>query len=1197
MIRLHYANRIENLIAPLADAIATQQRVRPLERVTIVVPSRVVEHFLKHRVSEAIGIAANLDFPFLRRFLAAMLETADQKIRILDVAELELVMFERLRAAVRDNPIDFQSLRSYVETGGGTEAEKELRTFRLARQVAQLFRDYSIARRPMLQKWIRFSSADGEKISETEKWQRQLWLSTFDASGYLRAEWKGTSEHDWILLPDAFETVSTSKLKAALPPVVHLFGLAYVGPAYTRIFSQLGNLTDLNIYALNPCLEFWEDVEQMSGIDRESWARRHSKVGDDLEASVDPFKLEAAADTPALRLWARPGREFIRMLNELTDCDFEPLFTHPNSGQPSSLLGNLQEDILNRKPERAQGESGFLEDDGSIRFLACPGIAREAEIVANEIWSMLEHDAGRRDPIRFHQIAVIVPDPLYQEYLPHIENAFSRLHQLPMNIVNRGSTSESPVREAVTLLLRLPLGRFSRDEMLHLLNHPAIRGEAADLETDQASQWCEELGIFFGADADDLADTYIPRDTYHWDQGLRRLALGVFMGAERDQEPRFYSSPESAEYLPYETAQEEFPAVAAFVRNARALLADATEIRTRRLTLGQWAQLLSDLILTHIRVDEPLDERIRQRCIDAVESIASPELKSAPVTYQVAHEVVSARMSDLESQLAQFTEHGIAIGPLSALRAISFRAIFLLGLNEGQFPERDRRDPMDLRHVRRKAGDVTPTERDRYLFLETLVAARERIHFSYVARDAKTGERLDPSSAVRELQFILHGYVKSQTLKDLTIEHPLSRYDSKYFPDIQSADSLSSHSLVSYDSEARHGAGIAALRSDLTRYCGGLPLPGRDDSIYQILRKDAQETMRPALRMVEIPQSPASGVEAPAELSLPISALRKFLECPLQGAAQYALGIFEDDGEELEQWQDEPIAQSILDRTVLLREVFWKSRGDRELLENEYAKAIRISQLGGQAPAGPFAQAAERIDRESLKHWIAEAGAAGCESLDRWREVRMGRGDEFATADRILSELVIPIRVEVRGGGAQSRVVKIHGNLGFLSPAGNSSLRPVLRDKPKVKDFLNGFVSALVLAASGELAERQFHAIVVGAKGNNHFKDKRTLGCPTAEQARAYLSDLLTDLLFEKNHYFLPIEAVEHVNKEMARGQAGDLIDIIDDMRENEFSRCSSDYGPIRNARRFKAPSVELLKGIMQRRFGLIRSIFGKEKS
>ena len=126
----------------------------------------------------------------------------------------------------------------------------------------------------------------------------------------------------------------------------------------------------------------------MSGLDRESWSRRHSKVGSDLDQSTDPFKLETAGDTPALRLWARPGREYIRMLNEVTECDFDAHFTHRIPAETVSLLGSLQEDILHRSPERVPGESN-LPNDGSIKFLACTGIAREAEIVANEIWSML----------------------------------------------------------------------------------------------------------------------------------------------------------------------------------------------------------------------------------------------------------------------------------------------------------------------------------------------------------------------------------------------------------------------------------------------------------------------------------------------------------------------------------------------------------------------------------------------------------------------------------------------------------------------------------------------------------------------------------------------------------------------------------------------------------------------------------------
>ena len=157
-------------------------------------------------------------------------------------------------------------------------------------------------------------------------------------------------------------------------------------------------------------------------------------------------------------------------------------------------------------------------------------------------------------------------------------------------------------------------------------------------------------------------------------------------------------------------------------------------------------------------------------------------------------------------------------------------------------------------------------------------------------------------------------------------------------------------------------------------------------------------------------------------------------------------------------------------------------------------------------------------------------------------------------ADRILPELLLPLRGGV-DGGMRDCLVKLRGSLGFLSPTGSASLRLVLRDKAKAKDFLGGFLAALVLAASGEAAPQRFDAIVVGAGKNKSWNETRSLGCPTAEAARRYLSDLVSDLLFDRNHYFLPIEVAEDVRKEISQGRGDDLLDGIYDARDNEFNK------------------------------------------
>jgi exonuclease V gamma subunit len=147
MIRLHYSNRLENLIAPLAEAVASHQRRDPLARVSIVVPNRVVEQFVCYRLAESIGVAANLKFPFLRSYLAELLQSTDKNLKILDADELQLVLFECLRSTNhRDDP-GLKPARDYILGGSKTDADVELRTLLLAAQLARLFREYSISRR------------------------------------------------------------------------------------------------------------------------------------------------------------------------------------------------------------------------------------------------------------------------------------------------------------------------------------------------------------------------------------------------------------------------------------------------------------------------------------------------------------------------------------------------------------------------------------------------------------------------------------------------------------------------------------------------------------------------------------------------------------------------------------------------------------------------------------------------------------------------------------------------------------------------------------------------------------------------------------------------------------------------------------------------------------------------------------------
>ncbi len=222
--------------------------------------------------------------------------------------------------------------------------------------------------------------------------------------------------------------------------------------------------------------------------------------------------------------------------------------------------------------------------------------------------------------------------------------------------------------------------------------------------------------------------------------------------------------------------------VATLIGSVRKLIAEALDLRSRRLTMAQWARVLSDLVRTYINPADAAGRAVADYCAAAIESMASEELRGEPVGYQVACTNARARISAAQTEQGRYAESGVAVGSFSALRSIPFRVIFALGLGETVFPEREKRDLLDLRLARRRAGDVTASQRDRYLFLETILAARERIFLSWVARDALTGQALEPSPVIRELELILRGYLSDAEMKRLTITHPASSYALDYFP-------------------------------------------------------------------------------------------------------------------------------------------------------------------------------------------------------------------------------------------------------------------------------------------------------------------------------------------------------------------------------------------------------------------------------
>jgi exodeoxyribonuclease V gamma subunit len=1211
----------------------------PFEPTRVVVPNWNLKRHLELELSRRLGIASNLSFDRLRTFLIGCLpdEGTYADARILNQGHLQSALFELLGTPDVIGGEHMQPVRDYLETADTSSFEaissdvderRELRRFQLASRLAELFETYSYARPEMLETW-----ADGgtvmdrpwlevsDRYREVEHWQKHLWQALFGAGGLFSEQLPERTGEQFRTLPQWFDEIPAESLE--LPDRLHVFGLSYVSTVYDTILHDVAEQCDIHYYCLNPCGEYWADLRTGRRDEEEYLFSSQPVEGGLLEKHEPDDFWTPEGENPALRMWGRPGRDHVRMLERLGDDRIQNVFRDPLE-DGDSLLKRVQHDIFARVPENADESPSEPDDDAlmpreentrpiaeadeSIQFLACTGIRREMEVVANEIWSIMRESARSDEQLTFNEIAVVVNKHQKEEYIAQLESVFERIHDIPYNVVDLPASGESGVLEAVDLLLSLPFGDFRRSELLRFLVHPNVVERWPEADADEWIEWCDRLNIVRGADHEDQSETYLDRevDVFNWDQGLKRLLAGQFMG-DRDSKTRSRTFEiDGFEYVPEEVEPDRWASASRLVTVARSLIEDVRALRETDRPLSEWSRILSEWIETYVAPTDEDDRRTLLQCRRVIGELGERELSDRPLSYRAASEFVRNGLDQLEVRRGQYLADGVVVSSFLPMRPIPFKYVFAAGLGADTFPSSDPNTPLDLRTARWKPGDVGPRDRDRYMFLETLISTRRRFYASWVARDPSTGESREPSSVVRELQHVLELFEVDP--EDCTERHPLRRYDRQtYFDELtedRGDDARDPSDFVTFDREAAREARLDALRGELLARCAEY---GEAFPTLETLetRLDDHEWAR-LRRLLELPE--LEGEPDPPRLMLrderattgvvhldvSLWQLREFLESPLQGGASAVLGMRDDTREQPMEVEVEPVEIERVQETNLLRDVFRRalieplSEAD---LEGLYHRRVRREMLHGEMPTGVFFEGTRRSHLETLRHWHSNLDVYRIAPTRPLRAVGFGR----AAGDRRESHPALELELEQLADrlGLDAPIrVDVHGSTEVLTPEG-TFLTMVDSSDPGVRYFVRGYISYLVAAAADikgtdgrpRLVLDPTDALSDPSDADDYI---RTLPPLSPEQARSILATIVTDLFSRVHDYLMPVAQVDsHVDG----GGAGSFARLVADEVADSWSSGSYEYGPIDDPRAFEAPDD--VERLIRRRFGPL--YFGEE--
>ncbi|CCK82346.1 exodeoxyribonuclease V subunit gamma [Desulfobacula toluolica] len=676
--------------------------------------------------------------------------------------------------------------------------EDQRKQYQLACHLADLYDQYQVYRADWLEDWSkgkdRLKTGRGEPVELPleHKWQAQLWRRLKNDIPTQFQEIGRADLHQRFLR----QIAQMDHRPDTLPPRVMVFGISSLPQQVLETLHAVSRLCQVLLFVHNPCRHFWADIIEDRDLLRIEHARHRSK--DSMPDPLDPELLHQHAN-PLLAAWGKQGRDYIGLLYGYDEPDtYQQQFAQIDlfddfiaQGTNGSLLQQVQQAILDLVPLPGEKEDKqqVTEDDLSISFQLAHSRQREVEILQDQLLHCFEtiECLNPRD--------VIVMTPDIEAYAPHIEAVFGNLafHDsrfIPFTIADKPGRESVPLLKALEKLLHLPDSRMAVSDIMDLLEVPAFRNRFGVKEADlpKLHQWIKGAGISWGLNPDQRTGFGLPPglEQNTWEFGLKRMLLGYAVG-------------KAQEWNGIEPYDEVGGLEAALIGPLAAVIEQMEslwKILSRPGSPEQWCLRIRSLAKNCFLPEESRDRLILNRLDEVLDNWLD-----ACTQAELDRELTLAVVRDfflgmiIQSSISQrFLAGMVNFGTLMPMRAIPFKVVCLLGMNDKEFPRSH--PPLDFDLMAQKGlyrpGDRSRREDDRYLFLEALLSAREKFYISYVGRDVRDNSPRMPSVLVGQLRdYISAGWSledcgdddneKNTLIDQLTCIHPLQPFGSAYF--------------------------------------------------------------------------------------------------------------------------------------------------------------------------------------------------------------------------------------------------------------------------------------------------------------------------------------------------------------------------------------------------------------------------------
>jgi exodeoxyribonuclease V gamma subunit len=319
-------------------------------------------------------------------------------------------------------------------------------------------------------------------------------------------------------------------------------------------------------------------------------------------------------------------------------------------------------------------------------------------------------------------------------------------------------------------------------ELVELLEVPALaaRFGLSEAGLPTLTRWMAGSGIRWGLSAEHRAGLGLGvcGDDNSALFGVQRMLMGYACGADPVAEDALGATP----YPEVGGLDAELAGSLAHLLQA---LIDWWQTATQDARPAQWAERGRAMLAAMFKPRDDNDRNalsaLDQALTDWVRACGEAGFaETVPLAVARSAWLEALKMPRLEQR---FRAGGVTFCTLMPMRAIPFKAVCLLGMNDGDYPRRSPRADFDLMGLpgMSRPGDRSRRDDDRQLMLEALLSARQVLYVSWSGRSVRDNSEQPPSVLVSQLRDEIDLLWGKGTAERQTTVHPLQAFSRTYF--------------------------------------------------------------------------------------------------------------------------------------------------------------------------------------------------------------------------------------------------------------------------------------------------------------------------------------------------------------------------------------------------------------------------------